>query len=517
MPNIHEPHSRKIEASCLILAGGQGKRLTPDKPLLEIDGKSIIERTVGIIGPLFQEVFIVTNSPEKYEFLDLPLVADERRGCGPLMGIYSGLRRIQHEAAFVCAADMPFLDEEVIRSEFDELGAFDIVVPWFRGRPEFLHAFYRKRCLPAIREILDSNFFKIERLTEHCQTRRLDKDWFEQQGLTERMELVFTNINTIDDYQRWQGQGLDLRNPQQAETVTQPKRTSGLETLHSLAPEVFQEIRRTLIEQETAYQHSCTGETFSSLWAHCFRVGRIAHRIAKAEVLEQEPSLLAGLLHDTGKFAHGSYHAGDIPEEEKAAEFAEHILSGSAHDKWIPLIKQAILSMYLEAEETSDIGRVVYDADCLDKLGCLGVAQFFAKNTLRRRFLDEDLMLRASIELTYSHHAPETLKTATGRSLALVRKLRTRRFYNELLEECNQLGLGAFNLLEEDIGGIVCLLVVPCACSCGGRLKLEHDIRDAIKCRSLVIKYFCEACGIEQEYSFCLPSVKDLPQRRKGR
>jgi hypothetical protein len=44
----------------------------------------------------------------------------------------------------------------------------------------------------------------------------------------------------------------------------------------------------------------------------------------------------------------------------------EHILSGTVHGKWIPVIRQAILSMYFEAEETSDIGLVVDDADCLD-------------------------------------------------------------------------------------------------------------------------------------------------------
>ena len=87
--------SKKIDASCLILAGGRGRRLTPDKPLLKVDGTPIIERVARVVVPLFTEVIIVTNSPEKYGFLSLPLVGDERPGCGPLMGIYSGLKRIR--------------------------------------------------------------------------------------------------------------------------------------------------------------------------------------------------------------------------------------------------------------------------------------------------------------------------------------------------------------------------------------------------------------------------------------
>lgn len=73
------------------------------------------------------------------------------------------------------------------------------------------------------------------------------------------------------------------------------------------------------------------------------------------------------------------------------------------------------------------------------------------------------------------------------------------------------LGLGAFNIHEEDIAGIVCVFVVPCVCSCGSRLKIESDILDAIKCRSVVVKHICEKCCIKSELSFYLPNVKGLP------
>ena len=106
------------------------------------------------------------------------------------------------------------------------------------------------------------------------------------------------------------------------------------------------------------------------------------------------------------------------PEEEEAAQFTKRILSNTVYEKWVPSINQALLSLYREEEEIRDIGRAVYDADRLDKLGYMGVAQFFAKNALRRHFLDDDMMIRASIELTYAHHAQDTLKTATGRALA---------------------------------------------------------------------------------------------------
>jgi HD superfamily phosphodiesterase len=284
-----------------------------------------------------------------------------------------------------------------------------------------------------------------------------------------------------------------------------------------IAPDVLQAVRQTLTQQETAFQRQWTEETFSSLWAHSFRVGRIALHIAGKEGCPPEPALLAGLFHDMGKFAHGSYHPDDTPEEKNAVLIAQRILSGTVHEKWIPTINEAILSCYLDGEATNDIGRIVYDADCLDKLGNMGVAQFFAKKAMRRQFLDDDLMIRMSVELTYAYHAPDTLKTETGRVLAKARSIRTRRFYSELSEEWTMLGLGDVSIVEEDIAGIVCVLVVPRSCSCGGPLERESDIRDAVKCRSVVVSYRCVECAATSEFSFCLPNVKGLSPKRQGR
>jgi uncharacterized protein len=127
--------------------------------------------------------------------------------------------------------------------------------------------------------------------------------------------------------------------------------------------------------------------------------------------------------------------------------------------------------------------------------------------------LDDDVLIRSSVELTYAHHAPDTLKTATGRSLARKRSLRTRRFYTALLDEWAELELGEFSILEEDIAGIVCILVVPSMCSCGGRLNIKSDLLDSVKCRSVVVTYLCVDCGLENEFSFCLPNVKGLPRK----
>lgn len=303
------------------------------------------------------------------------------------------------------------------------------------------------------------------------------------------------------------------KDPNQAGPLERQTTPNLLYRTETIAPGVAEEIRRRLIDQETAFQRKSAGETFSSLWAHSCRVGRIARRIARMEGWDEEPALLAGLLHDAGKFAFGTHHDGDIPEERNAVRFMESLLSGTPYERWIPEVRQAILSTYLEGDPTNESGRAVYDADCLDKLGNMGVVQFFVKKALRRSFLDNDMMIRTSIELTYAHHAPHTLKTPTGRILARDRCLRTRRFYAELLEEWAALGLGEFKIVAEEIAGIECIFVVPTRCSCGGAVSPESDILDSVKCRSAVVTHRCDACGIEKTYSFCLPNLKGLPPK----
>ncbi len=274
--------------------------------------------------------------------------------------------------------------------------------------------------------------------------------------------------------------------------------------------EVLKGIEHRLVDDESRYQREQGTARFSSLWSHSVRVAHIAHRLARDEKLNASAAILAALFHDVGKFWGGVYHQDDVAEEERAVAAAREVLAGTCHEELLPVLGEAILSLYRDDVEPCGIGAVLYDADRLDKLGCTGIAQFFTKNALRGRFLNNGLLMQASIELTYAYHGPRTLKTETGRRLAKVRSTRVREFFLDLLGEWKEMDMGAFSLQEVDVEGITLILLMPDHCHCGSRVHVDTDIRESVKCRSAVVIYGCPRCDDKNEFSFCLPALPTL-------
>src|SRR5438445_8520296 len=99
------------------------------KALLELGGRRIIERVVDAVTPAVDDLLIVTNTPELYAFLKLPMVADVYPDHGSLGGIYSGLRAASGGAAFTVACRTPFLHADVAPLVVARVGPADVVLP----------------------------------------------------------------------------------------------------------------------------------------------------------------------------------------------------------------------------------------------------------------------------------------------------------------------------------------------------------------------------------------------------
>lgn len=131
------------------------------KGLVEVGGRAIIDRQLDVLRPLFDEVLLVANDPLPYGRFGLPIVGDERPGCGPLGGLHAALRAARNHRLFLCACDMPSLSEEAIRLVMTTDPDADVAIPVVGGRPEPLHARYASSCVAAIERALDDRHHKM--------------------------------------------------------------------------------------------------------------------------------------------------------------------------------------------------------------------------------------------------------------------------------------------------------------------------------------------------------------------
>jgi FdhD protein len=181
----------------VILSGGESLRMGSDKSLLPIHGARFIDHVYVRLAELFDEVIIVTNSPEFYREIPCRKVPDIYPSKGSLTGIHSGLCHAGQEKVFVAACDMPFLSAETIRRLCLEKEEGDVVVPRSGRGVEPLHALYDKRCLPAIEAALDAGEKRIVSFFPQVRVLEVPEAIFKDCDPEGRS---FRNINTPQEY-----------------------------------------------------------------------------------------------------------------------------------------------------------------------------------------------------------------------------------------------------------------------------------------------------------------------------
>lgn len=159
----------------VILAGGKSSRFGINKAFSEINGSRLIDIVAGLMTSIFTRTVLITNSPEEYSYLGLPIREDLIRGLGPIGGILTGLEDMRDEAGFFIACDMPFVSEDLIRYIVSIRSEFDAVVPKVDWKIEPLHALYRKSCLPVIRDLIASGVYQTFRAFDRLNVRYLNE------------------------------------------------------------------------------------------------------------------------------------------------------------------------------------------------------------------------------------------------------------------------------------------------------------------------------------------------------
>lgn len=193
----------KSKIAGLILAGGLSRRMGGgDKPLISVDGQTLLDRTIERLKPQVERFLLNANGdPTRFTTYGLNIRADVIAGYGgPLVGILTGLEwagEIGVEWVVSAAADTPLFPTDLVarlRAAVEAEGT-DMAVAVSGGRTQPVFALWSVRQAAQLRRaVIENDLRKVEAFTEHFKVARVE--W------PQTPYDPFFNVNAPEDVER---------------------------------------------------------------------------------------------------------------------------------------------------------------------------------------------------------------------------------------------------------------------------------------------------------------------------
>jgi molybdenum cofactor guanylyltransferase len=186
--------------SISIQAGGLSSRMGVNKALMPFNGLPLILRVLERVGSLSDDIFITSNDTEQFTSIKIPVYPDVQPGMGALGGLITAFHHARYDAIAVLACDMPFIQPDLLKAEYDLLlkDGSDIVIPRTIKGLEPLHAVYRvSACLPPAKAALNAGKKRLISWFPEVRVREMGTDEIE---LVDLQALSFLNVNTIEEF-----------------------------------------------------------------------------------------------------------------------------------------------------------------------------------------------------------------------------------------------------------------------------------------------------------------------------
>lgn len=177
-----------------ILAGGRARRLGGAlKPLLIIDGATILARQRAVLEPRAAELVIAVAGPGPLTEQGVRAVVDAAADAGPLAGLAAGFAASDRPWLLAVAGDMPHLAPAVLDALLAAAGDdADAVVPRVAGYPEPLCALYGRGAVAVIAAHLTAGRRRTQGILDDLRVVWLDEPVLRTLDPDLR---TFTNVN----------------------------------------------------------------------------------------------------------------------------------------------------------------------------------------------------------------------------------------------------------------------------------------------------------------------------------
>jgi molybdopterin-guanine dinucleotide biosynthesis protein A len=185
-----------------VQAGGGSTRFGTDKALVQVSGKTMLQRTCELLADVSDAVAIVAPAG-KYRNMAWPLLADRWPGEGPLGGILTALYTMKNSEAgaawaLITSCDMPFLTAEflVFLRERALTSQAQVVVPQSANGLEPLCACWHASASAGVQLAFDSGVRKVTEAMKRLPVEVLDESVWKRFDTESRL---FWNMNTPED------------------------------------------------------------------------------------------------------------------------------------------------------------------------------------------------------------------------------------------------------------------------------------------------------------------------------
>lgn len=193
--------SKKV--SCVILAGGQSKRMGTDKAFLILKDKTFLQIITQKLSRKCDEIILSVNKDEEMyrqhlKGINFKVVKDLQPYEGPLHAISSVADFIKNEYVFIATCDTPLLNENLIDFYLEKIQNYDAVIPMVNNKIQPLNTLYKKNAVLKSKNLYGKTKSLIGWI-ENLNVLYLNQEEIEK---IDSQLLSYYSVNTPQDYEK---------------------------------------------------------------------------------------------------------------------------------------------------------------------------------------------------------------------------------------------------------------------------------------------------------------------------
>ena len=155
--------------SCIILAGGEGKRVNhADKGLIQFNGQPLISHVITSLQNQVDDIVISANrNLEQYKQYSPTVIPDITGNHGPLSGIAAALPACKHELVLIVPCDMPNLPDNLLTKLLANIERHDITIVEIQGRLQLVFLMQKSLLHSAQSHVSSGKYKLMQWVTSH--------------------------------------------------------------------------------------------------------------------------------------------------------------------------------------------------------------------------------------------------------------------------------------------------------------------------------------------------------------